>query len=51
MAALTPSELSTHPEGGDPTVRGGSLLSFVPTPLADPGPLGLAGFAMTTFVL
>src|SRR2546423_2102797 len=24
---------------------------FVPTPVADPGPLGLAGFAMTTFVL
>jgi succinate-acetate transporter protein len=26
-------------------------LSFVPSPLADPGPLGLAAFAMTTFVL
>jgi succinate-acetate transporter protein len=26
-------------------------VSFVPSPLADPGPLGLAGFALTTFVL
>jgi uncharacterized protein len=26
-------------------------MQFVPTPIADPGPLGLAGFAMTTFVL
>jgi succinate-acetate transporter protein len=26
-------------------------VSFVPTPLADPGPLGLAAFALTTFVL
>jgi succinate-acetate transporter protein len=28
-----------------------SAVRFVPSPLADPGPLGLAGFAMTTFVL
>ena len=26
-------------------------VQFVPSPIADPGPLGLAGFAMTTFVL
>jgi succinate-acetate transporter protein len=26
-------------------------LTFVPTPVADPGPLGLAAFALTTFVL
>jgi uncharacterized protein len=26
-------------------------VSFVPSPLADPGPLGLAAFALTTFVL
>src|SRR3954465_7157326 len=26
-------------------------VSFVPTPIADPGPLGLAAFALTTFVL
>jgi succinate-acetate transporter protein len=33
----------------DPTA--GARVSFIPSPLADPGPLGLAGFAMTTFVL
>ena len=26
-------------------------LTFVPTPVADPGPLGLAAFALTTFIL
>ena len=26
-------------------------VNFVPTPVADPGPLGLAAFALTTFVL
>jgi succinate-acetate transporter protein len=26
-------------------------VTFVPTPIADPGPLGLAAFALTTFVL
>jgi len=26
-------------------------LTFVPTPIADPGPLGLAAFALTTFIL
>ena len=26
-------------------------LTFVPSPIADPGPLGLAAFALTTFVL
>jgi succinate-acetate transporter protein len=26
-------------------------VSFIPSPLADPGPLGLAAFALTTFVL
>src|SRR5947199_8047071 len=37
----------------DPT-RGtttGERVQFVPTPIADPGPLGLAAFALTTFVL
>jgi uncharacterized protein len=29
----------------------GERMQFVPTPIADPGPLGLAAFAMTTFVL
>jgi uncharacterized protein len=32
----------------DPTARGGSIVHWSP---ADPGPLGLAGFAGTTFVL
>src|SRR3954452_16135981 len=37
----------------DPTAGGeaASRVRFVPTPIADPGPLGLAGFALTTFVL
>jgi succinate-acetate transporter protein len=37
----------------DPT-RGqaaAARVSFVPSPIADPGPLGLAAFALTTFVL
>ena len=28
-----------------------TAVQFVPTPIADPGPLGLAAFALTTFVL
>jgi succinate-acetate transporter protein len=35
----------------DPTAGSDARIRFVPSPLADPGPLGLAGFAMTTFVL
>jgi succinate-acetate transporter protein len=34
----------------DPTA-GTDTVQFIPSPLADPGPLGLAAFAMTTFVL
>jgi hypothetical protein len=34
----------------DPTAAG-DRVQFVPTPIADPGPLGLAAFALTTFVL
>jgi succinate-acetate transporter protein len=34
----------------DPTA-GDARVQFVPTPIADPGPLGLAAFALTTFVL
>jgi succinate-acetate transporter protein len=39
--------------GRDPTAGtlAASEVSFVPTPIADPGPLGLAAFALTTFVL
>jgi succinate-acetate transporter protein len=37
----------------DPTAGASARydVSFVPTPVADPGPLGLAAFALTTFVL
>jgi succinate-acetate transporter protein len=38
---------------GDPTAGTAAVadLRFVPTPVADPGPLGLAAFALTTFIL
>jgi succinate-acetate transporter protein len=36
----------------DPTTgTDAQRVAFVPSPIADPGPLGLAAFAMTTFVL
>jgi succinate-acetate transporter protein len=36
----------------DPTAGAAAQrVSFVPSPIADPGPLGLAAFALTTFVL
>ena len=35
----------------DPTAGARHDVSFIPTPVADPGPLGLAAFALTTFVL
>jgi uncharacterized protein len=37
----------------DPTVgrAAAERVTFVPSPIADPGPLGLAAFALTTFVL
>ena len=38
------------PTGGREAVAAQDL-TFVPTPIADPGPLGLAAFALTTFVL
>jgi uncharacterized protein len=40
-------------EREDPTAGTAAAhdLRFVPTPVADPGPLGLAAFALTTFVL
>ncbi|MEA2287926.1 MAG: uncharacterized protein QOJ21_3969 [Solirubrobacteraceae bacterium] len=37
-------------ESGD-GVPAAQQVAFVPTPVADPGPLGLAAFALTTFVL
>jgi uncharacterized protein len=40
-------------EGLDPTAgtTAAQRVQFVPSPIADPGPLGLAAFALTTFVL
>src|SRR4029079_1627336 len=37
----------------DPTIgrAAAERVQFVPSPIADPGPLGLAAFALTTFVL
>src|SRR5438067_3397694 len=37
----------------DPTrgLAAADRVTFVPSPIADPGPLGLAAFALTTFVL
>jgi succinate-acetate transporter protein len=42
-------ELRANDANTDPSSR--HDVSFVPSPIADPGPLGLAAFALTTFVL
>jgi uncharacterized protein len=45
-------EARTSPAAADPTTGpDAQRVAFVPSPIADPGPLGLAAFAMTTFVL
>jgi succinate-acetate transporter protein len=45
-------EASSLPRSStDPTGGRSADVRFVPSPLADPGPLGLAAFALTTFVL
>jgi succinate-acetate transporter protein len=44
------SRVIRETDNGD-GVAGAERVSFVPTPIADPGPLGLAAFALTTFVL
>jgi succinate-acetate transporter protein len=51
LEASTVSESRAASDRGDPTAGTEARMSFVPTPLADPGPLGLASFALTTFVL
>src|SRR3954470_6324842 len=51
MEASTVSEQRFTSDRGDPTAGTDQRMTFVPSPLADPGPLGLAAFAMTTFVL
>src|SRR6476661_7785134 len=47
----SPSERRFASDHRDPTAGTDAAVSFVPTPVADPGPLGLAAFALTTFVL
>jgi succinate-acetate transporter protein len=53
MEASTAREDGPRAERRDPTAGTAAAheVSFVPTPVADPGPLGLAAFALTTFVL
>jgi uncharacterized protein len=51
MAVSTPLQPSVTTKPGDPDASANSRPSIVPSVLADPAPLGLAGFAMTTFVL
>ena len=48
MEAGTASERRFEPTAGRTAAE---RVQFVPTPIADPGPLGLAAFALTTFVL
>src|SRR4051794_26135402 len=48
MEAGTASERRFEPAAGRAAAE---RVQFVPTPIADPGPLGLAAFALTTFVL
>jgi succinate-acetate transporter protein len=53
MEASTAREDGPRAQQRDPTAGTAAAheVSFVPTPIADPGPLGLAAFALTTFVL
>src|SRR3954452_3051010 len=44
---FAPTERRDPTAGTDAAER----VTFVPSPIADPGPLGLAAFALTTFVL
>src|SRR5690242_15238608 len=48
MEAGTASERRFDPSAGSTAAE---RVSFIATPIADPGPLGLAAFALTTFVL
>jgi uncharacterized protein len=49
MEAGTASERRFEPSAGRAVAP--ERVQFVPSPIADPGPLGLAAFALTTFVL
>jgi succinate-acetate transporter protein len=48
MEAGTSAERRFEPAAGRTAAE---RVQFVPSPIADPGPLGLAAFALTTFVL
>jgi succinate-acetate transporter protein len=48
MEAGTAADRRFEPTAGTTAAE---RVHFVPTPIADPGPLGLAAFALTTFVL
>jgi uncharacterized protein len=47
-SAGTEMRFDRDPTAGQTAV---DRVTFIPSPIADPGPLGLAAFAMTTFVL
>ena len=51
MEASSVPTRQTHDGAPDPTAGADHRVAFIPSPLADPGPLGLAAFALTTFVL
>jgi succinate-acetate transporter protein len=51
MEASTPSGGPGIPGRADPTLATADRVSIIPAPVADPGPLGLGAFALTTFVL
>ena len=48
MEASSASERHLDPAAGSTAAQ---RMEFIPTSIADPGPLGLAAFALTTFVL
>jgi uncharacterized protein len=51
-ASSVPTRQTGDDGATDPTAgTAAHRINFVPSPLADPGPLGLAAFALTTFVL
>jgi succinate-acetate transporter protein len=50
-ASSVPTRRAEDEGAADPTAGAAERVSFVPSPIADPGPLGLAAFALTTFVL
>src|SRR3954465_7743957 len=50
-ASTVPARANARAAADPPAGESAQSVSFVPTPVADPGPLGLAAFALTTFVL